>query len=98
MIARFVTLITYFFNSSRNKCQYAYFYTKVSIFQSTVKLGGQSVGLHEKRLFITFRKKQDRKCMIAHFVALITYFLNTGRNKCQYAYFYTKISINCRVR
>ena len=43
MIAHFVALITYGLNSSGNKCQYAYFYTKFLNFQSTVDLCDQFV-------------------------------------------------------
>ena len=57
----------------------------------TVDLREQNFGLHEKRLFITFRRKQDKKCMIAHFVALVTYFLNSCRKKMPLCLFLYKI-------
>ena len=64
----------------RNKCQLLDF---IQIFQRIFKKSEEKVELHEKRLSITFWRRQVRKSMIAHFVAVTIYFLGLCRNKCQ---------------
>ena len=64
----------------RNKCQLLDF---IQIFQRIFKKSEEKVELHEKRLLITFWRRQVRKYMIAHFVAVIIYLLGLCRNKCQ---------------
>ena len=53
------------------------FYRK--IFQRIFKKSEEKVELHEERLLITFWRRRVRKSMIAHFVAVIMYFLNFCR-------------------
>ena len=80
MRAHFVVVIMYFLGLCRNKCQLLYF---IQIFQRTFQESEEKVELHEKRLLITFWRRQVRKSKIAHFVAVIMYLLGVCRNKCQ---------------
>ena len=64
----------------RNKCQLLNF---IQIFQRIFKKSEEKVELHEKRLLITFWRRQVRNSMIAHFVAVTIYLLGLCRNKCQ---------------
>ena len=65
----------------RNKSQWLDF---VQIFQRIFQESEEKVELHEKRLLLTFWRRRVRKSMIAHFVAVIMYFLGLCRNKCQF--------------
>ena len=80
MRAHFVVVIMYFLGLCRNKCQLLYF---IQIFQRTFQESEEKVELHEKRLLITFWRRQVRNSKIANFVAVIMYFLGVCRNKCQ---------------
>ena len=80
MIAQFVAVIIYFLGLCRNKCQLTDF---IQTFYRIFKKSEEKVELHEKRLLITFGRRQVRKPMIAHFGAVIVYFLGLCRNKCQ---------------
>ena len=80
MIAHFVAMRTYFLGLCRNKCQFLDF---IQIFQRTFQESEEKVQLHEKRLLITFWRRRVRKSLIAYFVAVIVYFLDLCRNKCQ---------------
>ena len=64
----------------RNKCQLLDF---IQIFQRIFQESEEKVEIHEKRFLITFWRRRVRKSMIAHFVAVIMYFLDLCRNKCQ---------------
>ena len=77
IIADFVAVIIYFIGLCRNKCQLPDFF--IQIFQRIFKKIEEKVELHEKRLLITFWRRGVRKSMIAHFVAVIMYFLNLCR-------------------
>ena len=80
MIAYFVAVIRYFSGLCKNKCQLLDF---IQISQRTFQEREEKVELHEKCLFITFWRRQAGKSMIAHFVAVIIYFLAFCRNKWQ---------------
>ena len=80
MIAHFVAVIMYFLGLCRNKCQLLDF---IQIFQRIFQESEEKIEFHEKRLLITFWRRRVRKSMIAHFVAVIMYFLDLCRNKCQ---------------
>ena len=80
MRAHFVVMIMYFLGLCRNKCQLLYF---IQIFKRTFQESEEKVELHEKRLLITFWRRQVRNSKIAHFVAVTMYFLGVCRNKCQ---------------
>ena len=77
MIAHFVAVIIYLLGFCRNKCQLLDF---IQIFLSIFKKSEEEVELHEKLMLITFWRRRVRKSMIAHFVAVIFYFLNLCRN------------------
>ena len=50
-------------------------------FQRTLELGEENNKLHEKCLLITFWRRQVRKSVLAHLVAVIMVFLNCCRKK-----------------
>ena len=80
MIAHFVAVIMYFLGMCRSKCQFLDF---IQIFQRIFQESEEKVEIHEKRLLITFWRRQVRNSKIVHFVALIMYFLGVCTNKCQ---------------
>ena len=88
MIAPFVAVINYLLGLCRNICQLLDF---IQTFQRIFKKS-EKVELHEKRLLKTFWRRQVRKSMIAHFVAVIIYLLGLCRNKCQLLFFFTNFS------
>ena len=79
-ISHFVVVIMHLLSLFRNKCQWLDF---VQMFQRIFQESEEKVEIHEKRLLITFWRRRVRKSMIAHFVAVIMYFLGLCRNKCQ---------------
>ena len=80
MIAHFVVVIMHLLGLCRNKYQLLDF---IQIFQRIFQESEEKVEIHEKRFLITFWRRRVRKSMIAHFVAVIMYFLGLCRNKCQ---------------
>ena len=76
----FVASIMHLLSLCRNKCQLLDF---IQIFWRIFKKSEEKVELHEKRLLISFWRRQVRKSMIAHFVAVIIYLLGLCRNKSQ---------------
>ena len=80
MIAPSVIVIIYLLGLCRNKCQLT---DVIQIFYRIFKKNEEKVELHEKRLLITFWRRQVRKSIIAHFVAVIIYLLDLCGNKCQ---------------
>ena len=79
-IANFVVVIMHLLSLCRNNCQFLDF---IQIFQRIFQESEGKVELHEKRLLKTFWRRRVRKSMVAHFVAVIMYFLGLCRNKCQ---------------
>ena len=88
MIAPFVAVINYLLGLCRNICQLLDF---IQTFQRIFKKS-EKVELHEKRLLKTFWRRQVRKSMIAHFVAVIIYLLGLCRKKSQLLFFFTNFS------
>ena len=86
MIAPSVIVIIYLLGLCRNKCQLT---DVIQIFYRIFKKSEEKVELHEKRLLITFWRRQVRKSIIAHFVAVIIYLLDLFGNKISVAGFYT---------
>ena len=80
MIAPSVIVIICLLGLCRNKCQLT---DAIQIFYRIFKKSEEKVELHEKRLLITFWRRQVRKSIIAHFVAVIIYLLDLRGNKCQ---------------
>ena len=80
-IAHFVVVMMHFLSLCRSKCQFLDF---IQIFKRIFQESEEKVELHEKRLLITFWRRRVRKSMIAHFVAVIVYFLGMCRSKCQF--------------
>ena len=71
-IIDFFAVIMHLVSLCRNKCQ---FLDIIQIFQRIFQESEEKVELHEERLLITFWRRQVRKSIIAHFVAVIIYLL-----------------------